>query len=267
MHPRGPSPLPNRQVPRPFVQTTSYLSRRTDRPNLRQPRPTAPPGFKTTSRPIDLPSASKGKPNGQKIEKDKPRWDPIPITYTELFPNLVKMGHIEPVQLAPLRPLFPRWYNAHTQCDYHSGNQGHPTKNCTALKYKVRDLINDGKLKFKDLDGPAQVEDPSRAKVEMTRQKHGILRETSLGKAAMSNEEVPIVEVRKSEEGSSTTTEGSTERPCELDKEEEEKKALRELAQGLERMFIKQNECVPTPKEQHNLRALKRRRTLGSNET
>ena len=25
VHPRGPSPLPNQQVPRPFVQTTSYL--------------------------------------------------------------------------------------------------------------------------------------------------------------------------------------------------------------------------------------------------
>ena len=34
VHPRGPSPLPNRQVPRPFVQTTSYLLRRTDRPDL-----------------------------------------------------------------------------------------------------------------------------------------------------------------------------------------------------------------------------------------
>ena len=33
--PRDPSPLPNRQVPRPFVQTTCYLPRRTDRPNLR----------------------------------------------------------------------------------------------------------------------------------------------------------------------------------------------------------------------------------------
>ena len=38
VHPRSPSPLPNRQVPRPFVQTTSYLPRRTDRPNLQQPR-------------------------------------------------------------------------------------------------------------------------------------------------------------------------------------------------------------------------------------
>ena len=146
VHSRGQSPSPNQQVPRPFVPTTSYLPRRTDSPNLRQPRPTAPPVFRTTSRPTDLPGTSKGKTNGQKFEKDKPRWDPIPITYTELFPKLVRMGHIKPVQLAPLRPPFPRWYNAHTQCDYHGGNPGHPTENCTALKYKVRDLINDGKL-------------------------------------------------------------------------------------------------------------------------
>ena len=78
MHPRGPSPLPNQRVARPFVQTTSYLPRRIDRPNLRQPTPTAPPTFMTTSRPTDQPSGSKGKPSGRKIDKDKPRWDPIP---------------------------------------------------------------------------------------------------------------------------------------------------------------------------------------------
>ena len=82
----------------------------------------------------------------------------------------------------------------------------------------------------------------------------------------MSNEKVLIVEVRKSEEGSSTTTEGLKEWPCKLDREEEEKKTLQELAQGLERMFVKQNECVTMLKEEHNSRILKRRRTLGSDE-
>ena len=33
VHPRGPSPLPNQQVPRPFVQITSHLSREAHRPN------------------------------------------------------------------------------------------------------------------------------------------------------------------------------------------------------------------------------------------
>ena len=35
VHPRGPSPSPNQQVLRPFVQTTSHLPRKTDHPNLR----------------------------------------------------------------------------------------------------------------------------------------------------------------------------------------------------------------------------------------
>ena len=169
VHPRDQSPSPNQQVPRSFVPTTSYLPRRTDCPNLRKPRRTAPPAFRTTSRPTNLPDASRGKLNGQKFEKDKPRWDPIPITYTKLFPKLVRMGHIKPVQLAPLRPPFPRWYNAHTQCDYHGGNPGHPTENCTALKHKVQDLINVGKLKFEDLDGSAEIEDSSRTKRKVSK--------------------------------------------------------------------------------------------------
>ena len=128
VHPRSPALLPNQQVPRPFVQKMSHLPRGTDRPNLRQPMPTDPPAFRTASRPTNQPSSSRDKPNGQKIDKNKPQWDPIPVTYTELFPKLVKSGHIEPFQLVPLRPPFPRWYNAHTRCDYHGGNPGHPQK-------------------------------------------------------------------------------------------------------------------------------------------
>ena len=162
VHPQGPSP--NQQVSRPFVRTTSHLPRGTNRPNLRQPIPPASSAFRPTSRHVDQPSNSKGKPNRQKIDKDKPRWDPIPITYTELFSKLVKIGHIEPFQLAPLKPPFRRWYNTHTRCDYHSGNPGHSTKNCTALKHKVQDLINLGKLKFEELDKPVGVEDLFEAK-------------------------------------------------------------------------------------------------------
>ena len=73
VQPRGPSPLPNQQVPRPFVQTTSYLPRETDRPNLRQPRPTAPSAFVTTSRHADQQSGSGGKSSRRKIDKDKLR--------------------------------------------------------------------------------------------------------------------------------------------------------------------------------------------------
>ena len=73
VHPRGPSPLPHQQVPRPSVQTTNYLPHRTDHPNLRQPRPIAPPTFVATSRHADQPSDSRGKPSRRKINKDKLR--------------------------------------------------------------------------------------------------------------------------------------------------------------------------------------------------
>ena len=58
VHPRGPSPLPNQRVPQPFVQTTSYLPRGIDRPNLLQPTPTALPTFMATSRPANQASDS-----------------------------------------------------------------------------------------------------------------------------------------------------------------------------------------------------------------
>ena len=87
-----------------------------------------------------------------------------------MLPKLIKRGFIEPFYLAPLRPPFLKWYNANVQCDYHAGNPGHSTENCIALKHKVRDLINDGKLKFEDLDRPAKVKNSSRTKVEMKRQ-------------------------------------------------------------------------------------------------
>ena len=61
VYPQGPSP--NQQVSRPFVRTTSYLPRGTDRPNLRQPVPPVSSTFKATSRHVDQPIDSKGKPN------------------------------------------------------------------------------------------------------------------------------------------------------------------------------------------------------------
>ena len=73
MLPRGPSPSPNQQVPRLFVQIASHLSRETYHPNLQQPTPIAPPAFVATSRSVDQPRGSKGKPSRQKIDKDKPR--------------------------------------------------------------------------------------------------------------------------------------------------------------------------------------------------
>ena len=170
VHPQGPSPSPNQRVSRPFVQTTSHLTRETYRPNLRQSIPTAPPVFIATSRHADQSSGSRGQPSRRKIDRDNLQWDPIPITYAELLPMLIDNGSIVPIQGKPRKPPFPKWYDVNTRCDYHSGVLGHSVEDCSALKRRVQSLIREGKLKFEESDRPAEVEYPSRAKVKMSKQ-------------------------------------------------------------------------------------------------
>ena len=128
-----------------------------------------------------------------------------------------------PVCLVPLRPLFSRWYNDNVQCDYHVGNPGHSTKNCSALKYEVQDLIKFGKLKFEESNGSIGVEDLSTAKAEMIRQEGKALREANSGKVAILTDEVPITKVERNEAKCSSTTEGLKERLGKSNGEEEKK--------------------------------------------
>ena len=158
--------------------------------------------------------------------------------------------------MAPLKPPFPRWYNSHTRCDYHGGNPGHSTENYTALKYKVQDLINLGKLKFEESNGLVRIEDLFGGKVEMIRQEEKTLKEIGSEKMAIQKDEVPIAKVQRSEAGSSSTTEGSKERSREPNKKEE-KKMLQNLVWNLERILNEQNEYIIALKKEHNGQTLK----------
>ena len=53
-----------------------------------------------------------------------------------------------------MHPPYPRWYNENARCDYHSGNRGHSTEDCTVLKRRVHDLIKARALAFDDDDVP-----------------------------------------------------------------------------------------------------------------
>ena len=86
---------------------------------------------------------------GARPQQKMPKFDPIPMTYTELYSKLVQLRSLVLMDIPPIQPLYPRWYNENACCDYHSGNRGHSTEDCTALKRKVHDLIKAGALAFK----------------------------------------------------------------------------------------------------------------------
>ena len=76
------------------------------------------------------------------------------MTYTELYPKLVQLGSLVLMNIPPMQPPYPRWYNENARYDYHSNNRGHFMEDCTALKQRVHDLIKVGALAFDDQDVP-----------------------------------------------------------------------------------------------------------------
>ncbi|XP_031737546.1 uncharacterized protein LOC116402435 [Cucumis sativus] len=86
---------------------------------------------------------------GSKTNSETFRFDPIPMTYTELLPQLVHNRQLAPIPINPIQPPYPKWYDPNARCDYHAGGVGHSTENCLALKRKVQSLINAGWLSFK----------------------------------------------------------------------------------------------------------------------
>ena len=70
---------------------------------------------------------------GARPQQERPKFDPIPMTYTELYPKLIQLGSLVPMDIPPMQPPYPKWYNKNARCDYHSDNRGHSTEDCTAL--------------------------------------------------------------------------------------------------------------------------------------
>ena len=54
----------------------------------------------------------------------------------------------------------PADYDAHARCEFHSGEPGHGTENCKALKHKVQDLIDSKAIDFAPRGGPNVTKNP-----------------------------------------------------------------------------------------------------------
>jgi len=78
------------------------------------------------------------------------KFTPILITCMELLPDLLKNTLVALCPAKTLQSPYPRYYDANAKCEYHSGEVGHSTENCCALKFKVQSLIDSEWLTFQE---------------------------------------------------------------------------------------------------------------------
>ena len=75
------------------------------------------------------------------------------MPYTDLLPLLLQNSLVVPIPMQPQELPYPKGYDANAKYDYHPSFIGHSMENCKALKFKVRSLIKEGWLNFKE-DNP-----------------------------------------------------------------------------------------------------------------
>ncbi|XP_039047245.1 uncharacterized protein LOC120187640 [Hibiscus syriacus] len=97
---------------------------------------------------------------GVREYRERPQFDLILITYKELFQILYDQHVVSPYYMSPLQPPYPKWYDAHAQCEYHAGTPRHSVENCTSFKKVVQHLRRKNIINFCDSEQPNIAQNP-----------------------------------------------------------------------------------------------------------
>src|ERR1043165_8010075 len=85
------------------------------------------------------------------------QFDPIPMTYTELYPALIERNLVQTRSPPPVPEKLPWWYKADVSCPFHQGAPGHDPEHCIALKAEVQRLVRANLLSFRNTNPTMQV--------------------------------------------------------------------------------------------------------------
>ncbi|XP_050909656.1 uncharacterized protein LOC127123486 [Lathyrus oleraceus] len=159
---------PVQYAPQPYVASVmptfnqqpaqAYQAPPIYRPAPVQQRAAAPPAYQQppAASVYQQPRAQAPRQNAQNQNRrqgERATFNPIPMSYTELYPSLLQKGLVVPRPMGPPPDRLPPWYNPNAHCLFHEGAPGHDLEGCYALKHRVRELIESKVLSFKDM-GP-----------------------------------------------------------------------------------------------------------------
>ncbi|XP_058749142.1 uncharacterized protein LOC131622110 [Vicia villosa] len=91
------------------------------------------------------------------------------MTYTELFPTLIRKNLVQTRSPPPVLEKIPWWYKADAICAFHQNAPGHGLEDCWPLKVEVQRLVRaeihekfvrKGLINFNHYDGPVCKKDP-----------------------------------------------------------------------------------------------------------
>ncbi|XP_050919635.1 uncharacterized protein LOC127137195 [Lathyrus oleraceus] len=150
--------LPRRRPQQYPPQQYAYQAPPVYRPAPVQQRAAAPPAYQQapTTPAYQQPRAPAPRQNAQNQNRrqgERATFNPIPMSYTELYPSLLQNGLVVPRPLGPPPDRLPPWYNPNAHCPFHEGAPGDDLEGCYALKHRVRELVESKILSFKDM-GP-----------------------------------------------------------------------------------------------------------------
>ncbi|XP_057443426.1 uncharacterized protein LOC130735472 [Lotus japonicus] len=86
--------------------------------------------------------------------KERPKIDPVPGTYSEIYDTLLKGNMIAPEVPQQVSNPPPKWYNPAENCKYHMGAPGHTIEKCWTFKNRVQKLRDAGYLNFEEKHTP-----------------------------------------------------------------------------------------------------------------
>ena len=89
-----------------------------------------------------------------RLQQKRPRFDPIPMSYTKLLPKLIQNQLLVRTPSEPPKPPYPKWYEENASYDYHMGARGHFIENCIAMKHKVQLFKNTRYLNISNKPNP-----------------------------------------------------------------------------------------------------------------
>jgi len=124
-------------------------------PNFSALHPTSSSSIGTTSHfPINNVSFpnnphSSQEPTNQ-AKKEKQKINPIPMTYSQLYDELLKQNLVALDVPQPVSNPPPKWHKPTKTCKYHMGAPGHSIERCLTFKIRVPKLKDAGMLVFEE---------------------------------------------------------------------------------------------------------------------